>query len=264
MLDGFTDIAGAAGAWGLLGASAAVFLAGFMRGFVGFGAALVVVPVLSVVFSPSVAVPIAFLSGLPSVLQLLPTAVRHAERAFVGPIAIAAFVTAPLGTLVLASADPALLKIGIAGVVLAMAAFLASGWRLTRRPGRPALFATGALAGFIQGVAGVGGPPAVAAALARAGDETAQRANVIAAVTALACSTAIPLWRLGLLTPDVFWLALLFTPIHSGAAWLGARRFDRGGQRHYRVAALATLAAVGVFTLVLALRDYAAAWPALS
>ncbi|MEQ9122384.1 MAG: sulfite exporter TauE/SafE family protein, partial [Alphaproteobacteria bacterium] len=72
MLDGFTEIAGAAGAWGLLGASAAVFLAGFMRGFVGFGAALVVVPVLSVVFSPSVAVPIAFLSGLPSVLQLLP------------------------------------------------------------------------------------------------------------------------------------------------------------------------------------------------
>jgi len=254
MLQFYLDIAGPAGLWGLVGSALAVLAAGFLRGFVGFGAALIVVPVLSLTFSPAVATPIACLSGLPSVIQLLPTAIRHAERPFVAPIAVAAFLAAPLGTWLLVIADPDLLRIAIAIGVLAMAALLHWGWRIRRRPGAPALAAVGAAAGLIQGVAGIGGPPAVAMALARAGDAQAQRANVIAAVTALALSTVIPLWRLGLFTADVLWLSLLFVPLHSGAALLGARFFDTGGQRHFRQAALVTLVAVGLFTLVAAIR----------
>ena len=68
---------GAAGWDGFALAVAAVLLAGFLRGFTGFGAALIVVPALSAIYSPTVAVPIAFLSGLPSVFQLLPTVIRH-------------------------------------------------------------------------------------------------------------------------------------------------------------------------------------------
>lgn len=252
----FTDIAGPAGLSGLAAATAAVMFAGFLRGFTGFGAALIVVPVLSVVYSPAVAVPIAFLSGLPSVFQLLPTAIRYAERAFVLPIGIAAFLLAPVGTWLLAHTAPGPLKIVIAVMVLAMAGFMQAGWKLRRRPGAATLAAVGGVAGLIQGIAGIGGPPVVAVALSRAGDPHRQRANVIGAVTALAFSTALPLWRLGLFTEAVLWLSLLFVPSHAGAAWLGARFFNRSGHRHYQQAALLTLAAVGLFTLALAIRDY--------
>lgn len=258
MLDSLTHLAGPAGLPGLVGAGAAVLLAGFLRGFVGFGAALIAVPSLSLVFSPAVAIPIACLSGLPSVIQFLPTAIRHADRPFVAPMALAAFLAAPLGTWLLVSAAPELVRIGIGVTVLAMAAFLHRGWRLTRRPGKLLLLAVGGAAGFIQGIAGVGGPPVVAVALSRAGDAVTQRANVIAAVTALALSTVLPLWRLGLFTEEVLWLSLVFVPLHTGAAWLGARFFRHSGDRHFRAAALLTLSAIGAFTLAISLRDYLA------
>lgn len=257
MLETLTDIAGAPGPAGLAAACVAVLAAGFLRGFVGFGAALIVVPVLSVIYSPTVAVPIAFLSGLPTVIQLMPTAIRHGERPFVWPIALAAFGAAPFGTWFLAAADPTALKLAIALAVLAMTALLYRGWRLTRRPRRRVLAAVGAAAGLIQGAAGVGGPPVVALALSRAGSAEAQRANVIAAVAALALSTAVPLWRFGLLTEEVWRLSLVFVPLHVGGAWLGARFFRQSGDRRFRGAALLTLTAVGLFTLAAAIRDMA-------
>lgn len=250
------DLAGAGGFLGLAGAIAGVAAAGFLRGFVGFGAALIAIPVLSIVYSPTIAVVIAFVSGLPTVLQMLPMAVRHAERPFVAPIAVAAFLAAPLGTYVLATADPELMRIAIAVVVLAMCGFLQAGWRLARRPGLATLAAAGAVAGLIQGAAGVGGPPAVAMALSRPGAAATQRANVIAAVTALSLATALPLWSLGLFTREALVLSLIYVPIHFFAAILGARNFHIGGQRWYRAIAMATMVAVGLFTLAFALKGY--------
>ena len=71
--------------------SGGIFFAGLIRGFVGFGASLIIVLVLSLILGPHKAVPIAALSGLPSMLQLLPTAIKHSEKAFVLPFGIAAF-----------------------------------------------------------------------------------------------------------------------------------------------------------------------------
>lgn len=243
----------AAGPLGFAAATAAMLLAGFLRGFAGFGAAMIVVPVLSIVYAPVVAVPIAFLSGLPAVLHMLPTAVRHAERQFIAPIAVAAFALTPLGTWALAIAPAGPMKVAVAIAVLAMVWFMRRGWRLEQRPGRWALASAGGVAGLIQGAAGIGGPPVVAMALASADDPVRQRANVIAAVTALSLATALPLWRLGLFTHEVLALSLLFVPAHTLAAWLGARWFERGGHRHYRQAALAILFAVGLITLAIAL-----------
>ena len=239
-------------------AGLAILLAGFLRGFVGFGAALIAIPVLSLVFAPAIALPIAFFSGLPSMLQLLPTAIRHGERQIIMTFGIGAFLAAPLGTWLLVIIAPEILKMIIAVLVIFMAAFLFRGGRLKGTPSRPVIFGAGIFAGFVQGVAGVGGPPAVAIALARTGTPTTQRANVIGAVSALSLSTAAPLWALGLFTPEVLWLSLFFAPLHTGAAFLGVRFFAAGGQRHFRIAALATLGIIGVATFIAAVQNYLA------
>ena len=147
--------------------SGGIFFAGLIRGFVGFGASLIIVLVLSLILGPHKAVPIAALSGLPSMLQLLPTAIKHSEKAFVLPFGIAAFFAAPLGTWILVIVDPELMKIYISGFVLVMVYFLYRNWRFSRAE-RPAfIIGIGAAAGLIQGAAGVGGPPAVVLALSR-------------------------------------------------------------------------------------------------
>ena len=76
----------------------AVTIAGLLRGFVGFGAALISVPVFSLVLGPHAAIAINSVMGLPAVFQLLPEAIRRAERPFVLPICLATFVATPIGT----------------------------------------------------------------------------------------------------------------------------------------------------------------------
>jgi uncharacterized protein len=234
-----------------------ILFAGFLRGFVGFGAALIIIMVLSVVFGPVVAVPVAVLSGVPSTLQLLPAAVRHAERSFVVPFAVASIAAAPVGAWILVTSDPSAIRILISLFVLSMVVLLQRGWRLSRQPGPGLMGGAGVVAGLIQGAAGVSGPLAVALALSRPGEPHRQRANVIGTVTALTVCSVVPFIFLGLFTLEVIVIGLAVMPLYSGSTWLGARLFTEPNQRFFRPVALAALAAIGVVTLILAIGDAA-------
>ena len=236
----------------------AVLLAGFLRGFVGFGAALVIIMVLSVVLGPVAAVPISSLAGIPAMCQLMPNAIRFSERRFVVPFGLATFAAAPLGTWILVSVDPDLMKIAISVFVLSMVVMLYRGWRLPVRSGRIGLACAGAAAGLVQGAGGVGGPPAVAIALSRPGTSQQQRANVIGVVNALTLCSLVPLWYHGLFTRDVVLISIVLVPLYVVSTWVGARFFSHSGHRHYRLAALLALAAIGVVTMVLSIRDFVA------
>ncbi len=261
MPDWFIDLIGHTGSVigspvGLM-AIATVLIAGFLRGFVGFGSSLIIVMVLSIYVGPPAAVGIAGLSGLAPVLQLLPSAVRHSERSFVVPFGLFTFVAAPIGTWILVVADPALMKIIISLFVLVMVTMLYRQWR-PRSSDKPGfLMLTGFASGVVQGASGVGGPPAVAIALSRDGTAQTQRANVIGATTALTICGLAPLWYSGVFSHEVVILSLVSAPFYMVGTSFGARAFGAYGSRHFRNAALLSLAVVGVLTLGLAAHDYA-------
>ena len=238
---------------------AATVVAGFLRGFVGFGAALVTIPVLSLAYDPRLAVAAMSVVGIPTLFQLLPEAIRTAERPIVVPTSLAILFATPFGTWALVNANPALMKIVISSLVIAMVAMLARGWRLEREVSRHILIGAGVAGGLIQGVAGIGGPPVVAVALSRAGSAAQQRGNVLALMTAISISSLIPLWYFGLFTRDAIVMGLLLLPIYGGSILLGSRYFAYGGARHFRHAAMATLALIGIATLLASIRDYFAA-----
>jgi uncharacterized protein len=233
-----------------------MLLAGFIRGFVGFGASLIIVMVLSTVYGPVMAVPIATLSGLPAMFQLLPNAVRYSERAFVIPFGIAAIFAAPIGTWFLIATEPALMKVCISAFVLIMVAMLHRGWKLPPSAGTGVFTFAGIVSGLVQGSAGVGGPPAVAIALSRPGTTDLQRSNVIGAVAALSVCSIPALWLHDLLTREVCLISLILFPLYLGGTWLGARFFSGAGHRHFRDGALLMLAIIGVVTLGLAIQGW--------
>ncbi|KUO58395.1 MAG: hypothetical protein APF80_14410 [Alphaproteobacteria bacterium BRH_c36] len=238
--------------------TAAVLLAGFLRGFIGFGAALIIVPVLSLVLGPQIAIAVLTVMGFPSTIQLLPDAWRHSERAIIVPMSLAIVTATPFGTWFLVSVDPNLMKIVISAAVVLMVAFLAKGWRLDQKVGRPILLLAGTIGGLVQGAAGIGGPPVVAVALSRAGTPEQQRGNVLAVIAATVISTIPPLFYFNLFTPKSVAYGLVLLLPYSIAAWAGSRYFNRGGQRHFRNAALIVLAIIGLATLA------ASVWNALN
>jgi uncharacterized protein len=236
----------------------AAFIGGFMRGFVGFGAALVIIPVLSLAYEPRLAVAAMTMVGIPTLFQLLPEALRTAERPIVVPMALAILLTAPLGTLILVSVSPVLMKIVISVLVVTMVAMLARGWRFEGEVGRSVLVGSGVAGGLIQGAAGIGGPPVVAVMLSRPGTPTQQRGNVLALMTIISISSLLPQWYFGLLTRQAIVMGLVLLPVYGGSILLGSRYFARGGQRYFRNAALIMLGLIGTATLIAALRDYIA------
>lgn len=240
---------------------AAVFLGGFLRGFVGFGAALVIVPVLSLAYGPLVAIPALTVIGIPTLLQLLPDAIRHSERAIVAPVAFAILVSAPVGTWLLVTISPAIMKMVISGLVIGLVAMLARGWKLKGEVSMPVLVSAGVASGLVQGVAGVGGPPVVAVALSRPGPPARQRGNVLALMTAVTLANLMPLALFGLFTREAVVMGLVLLPVYGGAILVGSRYFSARGERHFRQAAIGMLLVIGVATFALALRDYLIAGP---
>jgi uncharacterized membrane protein YfcA len=195
--------------------------------------------------------------GLPSIIQLLPDALRNSERSIVLPMALAIFAATPIGTWVLVSIDQSLMKIVISLAVVLLVGFLSVGWQLGDKVGPGILLLAGAAGGIVQGAAGIGGPPVVAVALSRAGEPERQRGNVLAVMTAIVLSSLPPLFAFGLFTRQSIGIGLMLLPLYALATWVGSRFFSSGGRQYYRRAALLMLAAIGLTTLAIAIWDFA-------
>ena len=96
----------------------AVCIGGIVRGFTGFGSALIIIPALTIVFDPLQAVVMHSIMEIPVILGLAPTAIRHANRRIVVPMILMLFITTPIGAMVLSTIDVDLLKIVISFAVL--------------------------------------------------------------------------------------------------------------------------------------------------
>jgi uncharacterized protein len=233
----------------LLLAMAATFAAGIVRGFSGFGAAMMMAPVFAILYAPPQAV--ATMAGLGTLasLQLLPGVVRQADWREVAPLTALSWLTIPLGSLVLVALAPDVMRRAIAGSVLVMVGVLASGWRYPVKPGVWGAVGTGAVSGLINGATGVGGPPVVLYMLAGPNRAADTRANLITFYTFLNGATVLSLLAHGVYTLEIVWRDLALWPVQIVSLWLGARLFRRANERIYRRIALGLLLAVALFGL---------------
>lgn len=250
-LGGVALDAGTLGA--IVGAAA---IGGFLRGFVGFGGALALVPALALALGPRLAVAVASLVGLPAVFQLMPEVMRHADRERIGPVALAIVVGAPIGSLILTNIDQRIMTGAIGALVILMA--LAT-WRTPSRrfaEQRWVNILAGGLSGVLQGAAGIGGPPSVAVLMAQGGEPSRIRGDVLAVTASIALCGAVSHWWFGILTLNAGAIAIVLLPMFVGFTWVGSRFFYHGGARHFRVAALVILLLIGLAAVAGSLRAF--------
>jgi hypothetical protein len=88
----------------ILGLLAAV-AAGIVRGFSGFGSGLVLVPSLTLLVGPAVAVPVVVLLDAVVAAWLVPGAVAHARWPTLLPLGLSAALAIPVGSVALAALD---------------------------------------------------------------------------------------------------------------------------------------------------------------
>src|SRR5260370_40305590 len=80
--------------------------AGMVRGFAGFGAAMVMTPAFSALYGPAIGIALCLLLEIAVALPLLPRAVKYVDWHRIGGVLLAAIVGAPVANVVLTQAAP--------------------------------------------------------------------------------------------------------------------------------------------------------------
>src|SRR6202051_883458 len=133
---------------------------GFVSGLAGFGTALMALGIWLYVLPPSTAVPLVVICSIVAQTSTLPSFWRSFDFKLVWPFVIGGIAGVPLGTLVIAHADPQVFKIsfGVLLVVFPTALFLNRNPIAFTFGGRLAAGLVGFAGGILGGLAGPSGP----------------------------------------------------------------------------------------------------------
>jgi len=221
--------------------------AGIVRGFTGFGSALIFVPVAGIFLPPVHVIAIIALVEVASIAALVPRAWAHADRVQVGILVLAALPTVPLGLMIMEALDATIVRWIVAICAGGTLIALISGWNYTRAATLPAVIAIGAAAGLLGGMTGLTGP--VVVLFYMAGGRVAQtvRANTILFLGAMDLVIAVNLLLGGFADISVLWLAAVLSVPYFAAMMAGQAMFHPSHEALYRRAAL-TVIALAVLT----------------
>jgi uncharacterized membrane protein YfcA len=237
-------------------AAAIALLAGVVRGFSGFGSALIYVPLIAAVYEPRIATVSYALMDVICIAPLALRALRQCHWREVIPAIAVSFFTVPLGTMMQNALDPVILRWIMAGFVFAFVALLTSGWRYPWPPSALAAGAVGALSGFAGGAVQMAGPPAILYWLGSPSGARIVRANLMAFLFPLGLNLLVSYGWHGLMTAKPIALAVLLWPVYILALFVGVRAFHGATEATYRriayaIVMLAALVSLPLFDRVL-------------
>lgn len=223
-------------------------IAGAVRGFSGFGGALIFVPLVSALYEPARTSPTLWLVDVILTLPMTFRAFKACAWREVLPMAAVAGLTTPLGVYALSVVDPVSLRWAITGAVAACLALLMSGLRYTATPGVGSTIAVGAVSGVLGGSAQLSGAPVAAFWLGGPGATSTIRANLIVFFALVSIVSGIAFAGAGLFTAEVGQLALWLGPAYGLGVVIGGRRFVGASEAGYRRTAYAVIALAAILS----------------
>ncbi|SEI98717.1 hypothetical protein SAMN05444007_10376 [Cribrihabitans marinus] len=221
--------------------AAAALTAGTVRGFAGFGTALVYLPLAGMVLDPVSAVLTLVLMDVVGPLPMLPRAARHVHRGDLARLLAGTVLALPLGLAALFALDPGLFRILVAAVSLAMLTGLMLGWRYAGPLRPPAVVGTGVAAGFLGGVTGIPGPPVIFVYMASPHPPPVIRANITFYLFGYDWMVVAMMAVAGRLAPGPVLIGLALIVPNMLGTMLGSALFVPGYERAYRRAAYALI-----------------------
>ncbi len=226
-------------------------VAGVVRGLVGFGAAMILVPILSAVMSPTAAVPLlTVVDGLVT-LPLFVAATKECRWREIVPLTIAAVVALPIGIAILVHVPTETVRLGISITILLLVGVIASGWRYRGSPSLPLTLGVGAASGALGGATGMIGPPVILFWLGGQNNAALVRANINAFFGLMILITTVAYWIGGLFTREILAVSVQLAPIYGAAVWVGARGFRHTSDVLYRRFAFVLITLIAISSLVI-------------
>ena len=233
-----------------------VIFSGFLRGFIGFGSCLLMIPILSYFYSPVFAMVFNIVIEIPATIYLTFVGIKKANLKEITPMMATMMLTIPFGTIFLVSVDEQIIKTLMSILLIFFVILIGSGWRIKSTITKYVLVLGGAISGLMQGATGMGGPPYVTVLLSKNDSDEVARANILVITSCLVISAIMSLYYFGLFTKDILFTGAITAPIYVFATYIGTRFFNFSGNKYYRNSSLVALGIVGVATLIGALMSH--------
>ena len=216
--------------------------AGIVRGFSGFGSALIFVPIANIFLPPADVIAIIALVGLGGMAALLPRALKTAEIKDVSTLGLAAVITVPLGLCAMTQFDRDIVRWAVAAVATGMLAALVLGWRYHGTLNLIRMVCLGAVAGAIGGLTGLTGPVVILFYLANGSRAEIVRANTILFLSILDVVIVFNMFVGDLLSFDLVVLGVMLSIPYFVASRIGQALFDPKYEKTYRTMAYLVIA----------------------
>lgn len=234
-----------------IAAIAVTLISGIVRGFSGFGSALIYIPLMAAIYEPRIAAVTLLITDFTASAPFTVAQTRRCNWREVAPVSLAALLTLPLGVMALQYLDPLILRWGIAFLVTVLLVVLASGWRYHVTPRASTSLGIGLISGVSAGAVQIAGPAAIIYWLGGPNSPAVIRANLMVYFALLAIASFVIYFFRGLFTTDVLLMSLLLGPIFIASMAAGAWMFKGASEHAYRRVAYAIIALSAVVSLPL-------------
>lgn len=232
----------------------AVFLAGVIRGYSGFGFAMVAVTSVSLVVPPARVVPLVLILEVLASIRLVPQVWNDIDWYSLRWLLAGSLFATPFGAYLLANIPAEPMRISISLLVLVAAILLIRGWAWKRMPGRPLILTAGLACGILNGAAAIGGPPVILLYLSSPAGVTVSRASIIAYFLGIDSMSLVMASIHGLTTSQTLLLtAVCLVPLLLGIG-VGSKMFtkvEKESFRHHVLILLIILSIAGLFRGIL-------------
>lgn len=227
----------------------AVAVAGVVRGFSGFGTAMIVGPVAAAAYNPQAAVVIILIIDALPILPLVVPALRKVDMREIAPVVAGYALALPLGIWFLVTWEPTPLRWFMSIVIFIVVAVLWSGWHYRGPRTVPVRLGVGGVAGFLGGSTSASGPPVILYWMALRTGAGQVRANLLVFLMATEILAFVGFFLSGLLTGPAVSVGIVASPVYLVALLVGARLFGLASEVTYKRIALIIVLVAAVLAM---------------
>ncbi len=238
----------------VIAVAAILFGATLVRSFLGFGEALVAVPLLALVLPVSVAAPIAALVSITVATVVVVQDSKHIRWRSASRLVLATLPGIPLGLVLLTRAPEPIVKGVLGGVIIAFSVQALRGAGARHITHDSAVWVFGLVAGILGGAYGMNGPPLAIYGSARGWSPPEFRATLQGYFLPASAAGMVGYWSAGLWTSSVSSYYVISLPLVIAAIVLGRVLNKRASAARFSRAVYVGLLAIGVLLLFEAAR----------
>jgi uncharacterized membrane protein YfcA len=233
-----------------------ILAAGFTQGFTGFGSALIMLPLLTMLLGVKTVVPLVILLGLCINVILLPQVFRYVDWKRIITLLTANVPGILVGVYILKTMSTGFLEMVIGVLLVAFPSYLMSRGVPQREVARGWVWPVGFLSGVLGGSVGAGGPPVIIYTAMQPWGKHAIKSTLVGFFLLTSIVASVAQAAGGLVTREVLSLFASGLSALVMGVFAGSYLFGRVDSDAYRKVLNVLLILLGVFMLGKALSGF--------